>query len=133
MELTAVALVDHQFQALTEIFLVKTTPSDLIFHLKEKVKEQWHGDADVAHLDFTNLAKVVVWKTMGAKVINEHTRENMTDILVTINVNDKGTIQRLSEMDKLADLGLEDFQTLLVQLPGTSRISTIVGRVLIQV
>jgi hypothetical protein len=130
MELTAVVLVDHKFQAHTDLFLVETTPGDLIYHLKEKVKEQWHGDADFAHLDFTNL---VAWKTMGAKVINEHTKEHMADILSTINVNDKGTIRRLFETNKLADLGLEDCQTVLVQLPGTSRISTIVGHVLIQV
>jgi guanylate kinase len=130
MELTAVVLIDHQFQALTEIFLVETSPSDLIYHLKKKVKE-------AKPVYFSRLAfdvnELVVWKTMGAKVINEHTQENMTDILSTINVNDKGTIRRLFEMGKLADLGLEDFQTLLVQLPGTSRISTIVGRALIQV
>jgi hypothetical protein len=131
MELTAVVLVDHNFQALTDLFLVETTPGDLIYHLKKKVKEQWHGDADFAQLDFTN---IVVWKTMGAKVINEHTHEHMADILSTINVNDEGTIQRLFETNKLADLGLSDFQTLLLQLlPGTSRVSTIVSRVLIQV
>jgi hypothetical protein len=128
MELTAVALVDHQFQALTDIFLVKTTPSDLIFHLKEKVKEKVPSK-----LSSIELPDLRVWMTMGAKVINEHTNEHMADILSTINVNDKGTIQRLFETNKLADLGLEDFQTLLVQLPGTSRISAIVGHVLIQV
>ena len=39
----------------------------------------------------------------------------------------------LCDEDKVADLGLLHRQTLLVQLPGTSRFSAIVGRVLIQV
>jgi hypothetical protein len=36
---TAVVLVDHKFQALSECFKIKTAPSDEIFDLKEKVKE----------------------------------------------------------------------------------------------
>jgi hypothetical protein len=128
MELTAVVLVDYKFQAHTDLFLVETTPSDLIYHLKKKVEEKLPSK-----LSSIELPDLCVWMTMGAKVIDEHTHEHMADILSTINVSDKGTIQRLSEVDKLADLGLKDFQTLLVQLPGTSRISTIVGDGLIQV
>jgi hypothetical protein len=129
----AVVLVDHKFQAHSDIFLVDMSPNDIIYRLKEKVKEQWHRDPKFAHFDFTNLAKLVVWKTMGAKVISKRTHKNFAAILSTINVDDGCTIQRLSELDRLADLGLKDFQALLVQLPGTSRISTIVGRVFIQV
>ena len=129
---TSVVLVDHKFQALSDRFLVETTPNDLIYHLKKKMKEQWHGDADFADYDFTNLAKLVVWKTTDAIVINKSNSIRMAEILGAIN-DDRNTIRRLEEDESVADLGLSNFQTLLVQLPGTSRISTIVGCVLIQV
>ena len=127
--LTSVVLVDHKFQALTDPFLVKMTSNDLICDLKEKVKEQRTNFFSGLAFDFQEL---VVWKTTDAIVINKSNSIRMAEILGAIN-DDRNTIRRLPEELKLADLGLSNFQTLLVQLPGTSRISTIVGCVLIQV
>ena len=126
--LTPVILVDHDFKAPTNYFLVETTPNDLIFHLKEKVKE-----VRPEELSSVRRSDLLVWKTMGAKTINPSSEERLSEILNTIDVGDKATIQELPERLKLADLGLSEFQTLLVQLPGMSRIFTIAGRVLIQV
>ena len=114
--LTAVVLVDHKLQALSDRFLVETTPNDLIYHLKKKVKQ-------TTPIYFSRLAvdvrELVVWKTMGEMVINTHTQRNMAMILGKINayMGNNALVKRLSEDDKVADLGLLNFQTLLVQLP----------------
>ena len=82
LHLTAVVLVDHKFQALSDRFLVETTPNDLIYHLKKKVKQ-------TTPIYFSRLAvdvrELVVWKTMGEMVINTHTQRNMAMILGKIN------------------------------------------------
>ena len=56
---------------------------------------------------------------MGEMVINTHTQRNMAMILGKINayMGNNALVQRLSEDDKVADLGLLNFQTLLIQLP----------------
>ena len=119
---TSIVLVNHDFKALTQRFPVRTTPNDLIVHLKAKVKECFHGSDDIPELNSTSLAMLVVWKTMGTKIINLFSEECLPEILSTIDVNDKNTVQKLSEEVKLVDLGLSNFQSLLVQLPGTSHI-----------
>lgn len=67
----------------------------------------------------------------GHQRINKKPR--IDEILSDINVEVEDAIELLHEELKFADLGLSNVQSLLVQLPGTSRISTIAGRVLIQV
>ena len=127
---TSVVLVNHDFKALTDRFLVETTPNDLIYHLKKKVKE-------TRPIYFSRLAfdvgELIVWKTMGAMIIDTSSDERMAAILSTIDSNDRNTIRRLSEELKVADLGLSNFQSLLVQLPGMSLIFTIADRFLIQI
>ena len=114
---TSVVLVDHNFKALTDRFLIETTPDDLIFHLEVKVKEERPDE-----LSPYRRSDVRVWKTKGTKAINLSSEESMPEILSTVDINDKNTIQKLSEEVKLAELGLSNFQSLLVQLPGTSHI-----------
>jgi hypothetical protein len=70
---------------------------------------------------------------MGEMVINKSTSERMADILRAINANGQDVIQKLQADDSVADLGLSGGETLLLQVPGTSRISTIVGCVLMLV
>jgi hypothetical protein len=127
---TMVVLVDHQFQALSRRFPVRTTPNDELSDLKEKVKEL------IPHLlsrFAIDVAELVVWKPMGEMVINKSTSKRMAEILRAINVNGQDTIEELEEDDLMADLGLSGGETLLLQVPGTSCISTIVGCALIQV
>jgi hypothetical protein len=128
---TAIVLVDHRFLPLTRRFLVDRTPNDLIHDVMKKVKAEMSND-----LSTFNISDLTVWKTMGEMVIDKSTSERLAEILSCINrfnVNDGNTIQRLSHDRKLADLGLSDSQTLLIQCPGTSRIPTIVCRALLQV
>ena len=125
---TSVVLVDHDFKAPTDYFLVETTPNDLIFHLKRKVKEERPDE-----LSRYRRSDIRVWKSMGTLTINPSSEGRLLEILNAIDVDNAATIQQLPERLKLADLGLSEFQTLLVQLPGTSRIFTIAGRGLIQV
>jgi hypothetical protein len=126
---TAVVLVDHKFQALSERFKIKTAPSDEIFDLKEKVKE-------TIPISFSRFAidvgELVVWKPMGETVINRSTSKRMAEILRTINVNGQETIEDLEDDDLVADLGLSGDETLLFQVPGTSLLSTTAGCVFIQ-
>lgn len=125
----AVVLVDNQFQALTRRFLIKTAPNDIILNLKQKVKETRPSSLPAS----LSISKLVMWKSTGELVINRSTSTRMAEILGAIKVDDKNTIQRLEEDESVADLGLTPSETLLVQLPGTSRIPTIVGCVLMQV
>ena len=115
---TSVVLVDHDFKAPTNYFLVETTPNDLIFHLKRKVKEAKPNYFS----SLIDVVDLVVWKTMGTLTINPSSEGRLSEILNAIDVDNAATIQQLPERLKLADLGLSEFQTLLVQLPGTSRI-----------
>ena len=125
---TSVVLVDHDFKAPTHYFLVETTPNDLIFHLQRKVKEERPDE-----LSRYRRSDIRVWKSMGTLTINPSSEGRLLEILNAIDVDNAATIQQLPERLKLADLGLSEFQTLLVQLPGTSHIFTIAGRGLIQV
>jgi hypothetical protein len=125
-----VILVDHQFQALSRRFQVGMTPNDEICDLKEKV--QLAKPVFFSRLAFDN-DELVVWKPMGEMVINKSTSKRMAEILRSINANSQDAIQELEDDDSVADLGLSGGETLLLQVPGTSRISTIVGHVLIQV
>jgi hypothetical protein len=68
-----------------------------------------------------------VWRTMGKMVINTSTDKCMAEILSCINVKDRNTIQQLSNDHKLADLELSGYQTLIIQSPGLSHISTIIS------
>ena len=121
-------LVNHGFQALGDQFPVDTTPNDLIYHLKKKVKEE--NQIILAHVDTDDLT---VWKTKGEMTINNaNIEERSAEILRTINVDDKDTIEELGASEVVADLELSDGQILLIRMPGMSRISTTVGCVLIR-
>jgi hypothetical protein len=73
-----------------------------------------------------------MWKMKGEIIIKTLPCRRLSDILVKIDIDDDDTIEELNDEGKVADLGFSDGETLLLQLPGTSRISTTVGRVLIQ-
>ena len=118
-----VILVNHQFETLTDSFMVKMTSADYILDLKVKVKERFHDNDDVPQLNSTSLLKLAVWETMGTKLINASTTDSrIHEILSDIDVNNKDTIQKLFEWQRFADIGLSNNQTLLIQLPGVSRI-----------
>jgi hypothetical protein len=57
----------------------------------------------------------------------------MAELLGSIDVDSADHIQVLGDGAKIANLGLSEDETLVVQLPGTSHISTIVGCILMQV
>ena len=116
-------LVNCDFQALGGCFPVNTTSSDDVYHLKEKVKEKTREALSRAHVDPKELT---MWKTKGAMIIDKSSPERLSEILRNIDVSDENTIEELSEDELVADLGLSDGQTLLVQvrLSGTSRIYT---------
>lgn len=67
----SVALINHNFKAKIGHFLVRTTPDDLIFNLKEKVKEERPEE-----LSSIRRSDVRVWKTKGAMVINASTKNH---------------------------------------------------------
>lgn len=67
----SVVLVKHNFKAKIGRFLVRTTPDDLIFNLKEKVKEERPEE-----LSSIRRSDVRVWKTKGAMVINASTKNH---------------------------------------------------------
>jgi hypothetical protein len=128
LSLTAVLLVDPDFRALSQRFLVETTPHDLIFHLKKKVKEERPNE--LSRFQHSYLS---VWKPKGEMIIKKFNPRRTASLLARINVEDEDTIELLDEEDKVADFGPLEGQTLLVQLPGTSRIPPIVCCTLIQV
>ncbi|KAH9162832.1 hypothetical protein EDB89DRAFT_2234529 [Lactarius sanguifluus] len=107
---TCLILVDHNFRALGEPFEVDTTHN--INGLKAKAKEE--RQIDLAHVD---AARLTVWKTKGAMVIDDSNSERFEEMLRRINVDDKGTIERLKGRQRVADLELSGGQTLLVQVP----------------
>ncbi len=115
-------LVDHEFQNQGRSFSVRTSSEDDIDDLKDKVKVKLHPRlTHVSSMDLT------VWKTKGEMIINEaEVKERLVEILGNIDVDNEDTIEMLRPGEQVADLGLTDDQVLLVQLPGTSRISTVV-------
>ncbi len=124
-------LVDHEFQFQKQIgdhFSVRTSSKDDIDDLRDKVKVKVHPC--LTHVSSVDLT---VWKTKGEMIINKaEVEERLVEILGNIDVDNEDTIEKLRPGEQVADLGLTDDQVLLVQLPGTSRISTVVRCVLRQ-
>ncbi|KAI9434081.1 hypothetical protein H4582DRAFT_2184736 [Lactarius indigo] len=117
-------LVNHKFQAMGNRFDVdSTSDDDNINTLKTKVKKEKPEALSRTHVDPSDLT---VWKTKGEMVINESNFERLAEILGSINVNNKDAIEKLSELKRVANLGLSRDQTLLVQLPDP-KVITIVG------
>ena len=117
-------LVDCSFQAIGGRFIVDVDTSARIFQLKREVgvlrpRALLRADTDPADL--------MVWRMKGESIVNETTSERMEEILRSIKVN---TIEKLLDGTAVTALSLSDGQTLLVQLPGTSRVSSAVGFVL---
>lgn len=106
--------------------MVRVDASGIIDDLKQKVKEsisRVHADRD----------QLTVWETKGEKIINNSTsKKRLAEILKSIDVDDEDAIEEINESQELAELKLPNGQTLLVRLPGSSRISTAVGCILIQ-
>ena len=85
---TSVVLVNHDLKALTDCFLVETTPDDRIFHLRWKVKEYFHGSNDFPQLRLMGLTMLVMWELIGAMVINKFSSyKRMPEILSAIDIN----------------------------------------------
>ncbi|KAH8984472.1 hypothetical protein EDB92DRAFT_1490314 [Lactarius akahatsu] len=105
-------LVDYKFQAIGHRFEVNTTSGDFnINDLKKGVGEKRPNALSRASVDCSDL---IVWKTM---IIDRSTAKRLAEILRDINVDDKDTIEKLSEDEQVADLGLSEGQTLLVRQP----------------
>jgi hypothetical protein len=128
---TWLILVDHTFETCSgPPFSVLTLPGHDIQDLKEKLKKKL--SPSLSHLA---IYEFTLWKTKGSLILNQATvttPEHLAEILSRIDVNDKDTIERLNEAVLVANLGLPQDQTLLVRMPGTSRISIAVGCVPIQ-
>ncbi len=122
-------LVDHEFQKQVEVrFSVQPSSNDYIDDLKDQVKVKLHPS-----LNHVPSARLTVWKMKGEMIINRaDVEERLVEILGNINFDNEDTIEMLDPWEQVADLGLTDGQVLLVQLPGTSRISTVVRCVLRQ-
>ena len=127
LRLTWLLLVDHDFHALAEPFCVETPKN--IHLLKKKVKEEKPEALSRVRVDPDELT---VWKTKGAKIIDESTIERLEDILSGIDDRDQDTIEVLKSHKRVADLAISEGQTLLVRLPGALRVPTLVGCVLIE-
>jgi hypothetical protein len=125
---TGILLVDHKFHALTSRFAAETTANARIVALKQKAQEM-----SPSKLSSVELPDLRVWKMKGDMIIKKLTPQKLSEILGRIDIDDQDTIELLDDEEKVAGLGLSDGETLLVQLPGTSRIPTIVVRALIQV
>ena len=97
--------------------------------MRKDVKKEKPEALSHHHVDPDDLT---IWKTKGILVIDDSTSgERMAEILKSIDVDDVDVIEKIDERVLLRDLELSDGQILLVQLPGSSRISTAVGCVLI--
>jgi hypothetical protein len=114
-------LVDHNFQALGQSFPVDISFGDDVCDLKKKVNEEKPEILSHYRVDPSCLS---VWKTEGELVIINPTAKRLEEILEKINIDDEDTIRRLGTQVKVADLDLSYGQTLLVRVPGMSRIST---------
>jgi hypothetical protein len=121
-------LVHYDFKAFGSCFSVDVDISMMVDDLKKVVKESRSEALSRAHTDSSD---IIVWKTKGKMVINNSTsKKRMTEILKSIDVDDVDVIEEINERVLLRDLELPDGQTLLVQLPGSSRVSIAVSCVL---
>jgi hypothetical protein len=123
-----VLLVHHDFQVIGSRFLVRFDTSWVIDEFRNKLKEERPtlSRTDIDPGDLT------VWKMKGEVVIyNSTSKKRLVEILNSIDVNDVDAVEEIGEAEVLANVGLPDGQVLLVRLPGSSRISTAVGCVLI--
>jgi len=106
-----VLLVNHKFQAIGDFFPVDTSGN--IHHLKMKVKEERQNG-----LACVDVSMLTVWMMKGTMIIIEPSFEHLAEILGSINIHKKDTIEELGRFRWVVDLGLADGQTLLIQLPG---------------
>lgn len=73
-------------------------------------------------LNTFNIADITVWKTKGMRTLPS---KCMAELLRSIDVNNVQHIQVLTNKSKVANLGLSEDETLVMQLPGTSHISSL--------
>ncbi|KAI9433728.1 hypothetical protein H4582DRAFT_1984398 [Lactarius indigo] len=108
-------LVNHKFQAMGNCFDIDSaSEDDNINTLKEKVKEEIPEALSRAHVDPSDLT---VWKTKGSMAIDESNFGHLAEILGSIDVDNRDTIEKLSEVEQVANLKLSDTQILLIRLP----------------
>lgn len=115
---TGVVIVNIKFEALTSRFVVKTTPEDTVDSLKLKVQEKRHG---VGHSHVTNMT---VWLPKGSKKIMVLTPKRMAQALASIDTDNAEHIRVLGDGSKVANLGMSEDETLIVQLLGESELLT---------
>ena len=125
---TGILVVDHKFHPSTRRFAVETPYNARIEYLKQKAQEKRPELSSYIPSDLG------VWRMKGNTVMKKLSPQGLSEALGRIDVKDETTIEELYDEEKLADLGLLDYETLLLQVPGMSCVSTIIGgRVLIQV
>lgn len=73
-------------------------------------------------LNTSNIADITVWKTKGMRTLPS---KCMAELLRSIDVNNVQHIQVLTNKSKVANLGLSEDETLVMQLPGTSHTSSL--------
>ena len=119
-------LVDHKFQTLGHCFKFETTSHHKIYHFKDRVKtriktENLKPEIFSCYNIDTLCHGLTLWKMEGEIVLNRSTAESQEEeIIEKVNINDRGTIQKLDEDVLVAELQLPDCQILLLQLPGMS-------------
>lgn len=122
-------LVHHDFQAFGSRFFVHIDSSGMIYDLRDKIKEKKPEALSRAQVDPDELT---VWKTKGEMIFYYSTsKKRLAEILKSIDVDDVDAIEEISASVQLEHLELSDGQTLIMRLPGSSRISTAVDCVLI--
>jgi hypothetical protein len=112
--------------------VVRTAADDILDDAREKAYEEWAKDPsnDLSEFDQMDL---IIWRPKDRMVIQNPTPECIEEKLRRIDVeNIRDTIELLYPEDEVAQLGLLADEILIVQRPGTSCISTIVGCVFIQ-
>ncbi|KAH9052031.1 hypothetical protein EDB83DRAFT_2521899 [Lactarius deliciosus] len=115
--------VDHTFQTtIGSRFSVLTSGEEDVETLKAKVMEKKENNPAFTYVSASGLS---VWKTKGELVIDKVTiKESLGDILFSIDVHNKDTIEELDEEEQVANLELSEGQILLVRLPASAISST---------
>ena len=120
-----VVLVNRNFQALSNHFVVRTAANAIIDEMKEDLHKKWAEDPSNDPSEFYPV-DVLIWRLKDRMVIQNPTPERIKEKLGQIDVkNTKDTMDLLWDEDIVAHLGLLPDEILIAQPPSTSCISAI--------
>jgi hypothetical protein len=111
-------LTDHAKKPIGGIFYIMLTPEDLIDDLKKKIKSK-----KAPRLDSIAAAELAVWMCAMLR-INDPTQKRalksseIEDRIMAIDFSDEANNFVINPSFAVANLGLTEYDTLLVQMPG---------------